>query len=659
MALRFYFPMLGIVACSDVDNKPCRAGTERGEGGHCVPIADEDNAEPVVDTGAPSDTGWPEVTPGLTYDQAVLMPPFRHGNAAWAGVALLDFDSDGWLDIFFTNGLGQPTGLYKNLGGTHFRDVAEDVGADILDQIGSVAAGDIDNDGDPDLVLAVECTWGTLDEEGNSIGDGSLILLRNEDGQFERLSVPFTEGTTSRGVCPSSVSLFDGDNDGWLDIMVDSGIDPDKLYPWKFALTEEEALDVLLHGNGDGTFGREQIVNPDIWADSRPSGLAPRSTTTFASAFFDVDGDGHIDRISGEGGRALMSFFRNEDGAFVPMADQLPVSGMGQWMGMAVADFNGDGRLDVYATNQGMSPPIVGYDNVSEFGQHLLALAEGPGGEDVLENYWLNPFHSLFLNTEDQGLVERYDWPTVADFMMATDDYSPAFVEALDGVFSPHWYPLDNLQRYGWGWGAVALDADLDGWTDVAFTGNNCAAPMTIIWDEEHGAGPGGLLLNQQGSGFVDGIHDWDVANVDDQGRYQDGRGIAVGDLNGDGLADLVFANRSYNPTQSDPLAQVAGVPRVLLSNSEFRTGNWLRVDVQGTASNRDGIGSLVTVNLGDRSVVRALGAGGATNSSNERTVLLGLGESETVDVTVRFPGGAETVVSGVAANQAIQVVEP
>ncbi|MDP7575114.1 MAG: VCBS repeat-containing protein, partial [Phycisphaerales bacterium] len=178
MSLRYCWPWLGFVACSHVDNEPCRAGTERGKGDICESIEEEDN------TGSPSDTGWPAVTPGLMYDQAVLMPPFQNGNAAWAGVALLDFDGDGWLDIFFTNGLGQPTALYRNLGGTHFRDVGEDVGAALNEQIGSVAAGDVDNDGDPDLVLGVECSWGTLDEEGNSVGDGSIILLRNQGGEF-------------------------------------------------------------------------------------------------------------------------------------------------------------------------------------------------------------------------------------------------------------------------------------------------------------------------------------------------------------------------------------------------------------------------------------------------------------------------------------------
>ena len=652
------------------------------------PVDDARTDSAAVDTGSPDSddpmdesSEWPAVTEGLSFDEAVLMPKFLHGNAAWAGVALLDYDADGWLDIFFTNGRGQPTALYRNLGGTHFRDVGAEVGAALNDQVGSAAAGDIDNDGDPDLVLGIECSWGTLDTDGGSRGDGSVLLLRNNGGQFEQISVPLSESTSVRGVCPSSVSLFDADNDGWLDIVVDSGIDPDALFPWKFGHVDEEAVDVLLFGNGDGTFGREQMVPPS--APEQTSGDMPspdQSTTTFISAFMDVDGDGRIDRLAGEGGRVLAAFTLDDAGEFVFMSDAAPTSGLGQWMGMAVADFNGDGRLDVYATNQGLSPLIVGYDNLIEFDK-----PDGdPDGEDVpLDDFddpfgeppldppgsgsglddpfpdldWLNPFHSVFLYTEGEGLVERYDWPTVMPFSTAADAYEPPYREWLEDVQSPHWYPLDNLQRQPWGWAAVALDADLDGWTDVAFTSNNCAAPMSIIWDEARGAGPGGLLLNQGGAGFYDAVIDWDLANVDAQGRYQDGRGLAVGDLNNDGMADLVFANRSYNPTQSDPLAQVAGIPRVLLSKP--RDGNWLRIDLEGTVSNRDAIGAVVTVDLGDRSVVRMLGAGGATSSSNERTVLLGTAQSEVVDLHVLFPSGTEAWLVGVSVNQAITLVEP
>jgi hypothetical protein len=357
------------------------------------------------------------------------------------------------------------------------------------------------------------------------------------------------------------------------------------------------------------------------------------------SVFLDVNADGRIDRISGEGGRPLQVFIQNADGS-LERDESRVTAGMGQWMGLAVADYDGDGDMDIYGTNQGLSPIVAGYDN--------LPRAQGIA--------WANPFHNLFIRNEDHTFTERYDWPTELTGSHGVDRIFADYFGPEKEIFE-HWFPLEGLQRLPWAWGAVALDANLDGWTDVAFTGNNCAAPMAIIWDEERGAGPGGLLLNQAGVGFVDAVFEWEIPNVDVEGRYQDGRGLATGDLNNDGVADLVFMNRSYNPTQSDPLAQEYGVPHVWLSKP--REGHWLRVDLEGTVSNRDAIGAVVSVNLGDRVVSNVLGAGGATNSASERTLLFGTGSATTVDVQVTFPSGTTTSVSDVAVDQAITVVEP
>ena len=69
----------------------------------------------------------PQQTPP-SFEAATLDPPFEHGNSGWAGVALLDYDNDGWLDIFFTNGLSQPDALYQNIGDGRFKDVAPELG---------------------------------------------------------------------------------------------------------------------------------------------------------------------------------------------------------------------------------------------------------------------------------------------------------------------------------------------------------------------------------------------------------------------------------------------------------------------------------------------------------------------------------------------------
>ena len=151
------------------------------------------------------------------------------------------------------------------------------------------------------------------------------------------------------------------------------------------------------------------------------------------------------------------------------------------------------------------------------------------------------------------------------------------------------------IQRLGSIWlspGDWALDIDADGWMDVVFNANNCAAPLRIVGDESAGAGPGTVLRNRKGEGFEDVTWKWGVANVQEDGSYPDGRGVAVGDLNNDGFPDIVYANRTFNPSQSSPLSQQPGIPNVLLS--EGNPGNWLQLDLVGSQSNRDGIGAYI-----------------------------------------------------------------
>ena len=135
---------------------------------------------------------------------------------------------------------------------------------------------------------------------------------------------------------------------------------------------------------------------------------------------------------------------------------------------------------------------------------------------------------------------------------------------------------------------------------------------------------------------------------------------MAVGVLgmmkNNDGFADLVIANRTYNPSHTDPLAQIPGSPRIWLS--EPRSGNWLQIDLEGVWSNRDGIGAIVEIRGDDEEWIHWFGTGGSTNSSSERLLTVGLGQEEEVDITVTFPTGIIVEEVDVSANQRITILE-
>ncbi len=567
----------------------------------------------------PGSAGPDTAVEGPGFVMAELDPPFEHSRAIWAGVALLDIDDDGWLDIYFTNGLHHADALYLNLGDGRFEDVAAEVGLNSLAQHGGARAADIDNDGDTDLVVTVECSSGTLDQ-GQPIADGAVVIYENQGGTFTERPVA---AVSER--CPVSVDVVDLDNDGWLDLIVGNGIDPDWLYPWVLAKEAPSAIDSLLLNDGTGDF--VQGWGLEIVSESEMPEIL--EVVTFTSAWFDIDGDGAIDRIAGLS--AEPPGVHMNTGSSLLQDNERMRSESGLWMGIAPADYDGDGDVDLYMTNEGLSPFLAGYNNI-------------PYGVPLDE---IEPSHDLFLF--DEGVFAPSGWALVANQPLGGDGFQG--LETPEGLLFEHWADPQDFQRQPWSWAAVALDANADGLPDVAFTSNNCTAPMVVVWNEAHAAGPGSLLINQ-GDSLRDDTWALGLENIDGLGRYQDGRGLAVGDLDNDGYADLVYANRTYNPSQSDPTAQVPGTPRVMLNRST--DANWLQIELEGSRSNRDAIGAMVWVD----GVAWPVGAGGATNSSSQVMLTVGLGERESADLVIRFPSGRLITMTDVSANQRLLVHE-
>jgi hypothetical protein len=267
-----------------------------------------------------------------------------------SGVALLDYDNDGWLDIYLLNGStvaafkGQEPApkamlLHNNHDGT-FTDVTAKAGVANERWGFGVAVGDYDNDGWPDIYVA---NYGK-----------NRLYHNNHDGTFSDVA---EKAGVALGGWSAGPSWGDYDHDGRLDLFVPgyAKFDPDHAQSCDFMGTKlscgplgmEGETDHLFHNNGDGTF-------TDVSAAAGVSD--PKGYYGFASTFVDVDDDGWVDLLVANDSRPNYLYRNRRNGTFEEVGylsgfalteDGRPMASMG----IAVGDYNRDGRVDFYVSN--------------------------------------------------------------------------------------------------------------------------------------------------------------------------------------------------------------------------------------------------------------------------------------------------------------------
>jgi enediyne biosynthesis protein E4 len=490
-----------------------------------------------------------------------------------AGVALLDYDADGRLDLFFTNGaaLADPmpdaaapdkreprfwNRLYRQKSDGTFEDVTERAGLRGEGYSMGAAAGDFDGDGRADLYVA-------------GFGGAGRLYRNRGDGAFEDVTQKTKALVTGWG---TSAGWFDYDADGRLDLFVARYMDWDfragSLYcgstdvraychPDNF----KGATPVLLHQKADGTF-------EDV---SARAGIADPEGKGLGVVFADFDGDGRTD-IFQANDNARQFLFRNKgDGTFEDVA---LVAGVGYdengksfaGMGVDAGDFDNDGRVDVFVT----------------------ALS--------------NETYPLFRNNGDGSFT----------YATGTTGLSPITV------------PYS-------GWGARLADFDADGLRDIFVAQGHVLDTIErttgfILYRQPP------LLLRNTGKAFVN------VSASAGLARTLAARGAAFGDLDNDGDTDVV-------------VAQTDG-PALVLRNSGAKN-HWLGLALAGAKGNRQGLGARVTVaDSGGGRQVFDVTAAGSYLSSNDPRLLVGLGGKTAVrTVEVRWPGGRTQTLNSPAID--------
>lgn len=428
----------------------------------------------------------PGDVPGQNIEDAARMYSECLVERFSGGAAVGDYDGDGKPDVYLTQlRKGPPGVLMKNNGDGTFADVTAGAHLDSVEGNGNGALfADIDNDGDRDLVVAT--VGGGRDLLFVNAGDGTFV----EQGQ--RRGIESVGNDSRRGM---SVAAGDYDNDGFLDLFftdwrmpVDWGPSPNRgarlLHnkgadsPGLFEDVTERAGVVL--GDPD-----KVQMNPAYEPYMDKSTKDHYKTASFAAAFVDLDGDRLQDLVVISDFGTSQLFWNNGDGTFVDGTSAAGFAKEGNGMGLAVADFDRDGRPDVFVT--------AIYANDSR-----MPVA-----------YTGNKLYQNVGNRQFEDVTARY--------------------ELTDG---------------SWGWGTAAADFDNDGNMDIVMTnGQFTGMYHDILGREEHVGTPKRLWMNRGNGTFAE------VAEAAGIRTRADGKGLVTFDSDGDGDLDLLMVNNGQHPT--------------------------------------------------------------------------------------------------------------
>jgi hypothetical protein len=506
--------------------------------------------------------------------------PRRHLIEAMpGGVAVFDYDGDGRLDLYFTNGAAIPqlvkesprhsNRLFRNDGSMRFTDVTDASGLRGEGYSMAAAVGDYDNDGDADLFVG---------------GVHRQALYRNVGGRFE--DVTAKAGLASdRWVVGGG--WFDYDNDGWLDLLA---------------------------------------VNYTTWtADfDRYCGDAARSIRVYCHPKWFPP--------------VPLTLYRSRgDGTFEDVSVPSGVAGhAGRGMAVAFADYDGDGRLDFYVTNDKL--PSFLFRNLGngkfEESALLAGVALPEHGQDI---------SAMGVDFRDYDNDGRPDVHVTA---LAGESF-PLYRNLGNGLFQDVTYRtrLAAMVAGRSGWSNGFFDFDNDGWKDL-FTANSHVNDEIERFESHAYRLPNSVFRNQGDGSFADASLESGLA----AGPARAHRGAGFGDFDGDGRVDVVVTS-------------LEGPAELWWNQSPGAGHHWLQVRLVGTRSNRDGIGAVVTLIAGSdprwRQLTNHMTTAVGYASSSSAPVHFGTGAALTIDrLEIRWPSGTLQVLRDVATDRVLRVRE-
>ncbi|MEA2173817.1 MAG: enediyne biosynthesis protein [Blastocatellia bacterium] len=531
--------------------------------------------------------------PTLDHKLDHIMPQVASMGAA---VSIVDFDRDGWQDIYTTNsGEGSLNALYRNQHDGTFKDVAAEMGvADVNRAETGVSTGavwgDYDNDGYEDLFIY---KWGKPELFHNDAGHGFTRVS-------EAAGLPLW-------VNANTAIWFDYDRDGKLDLFLGGYYPEDvdlwhlkdtRMMPESFEYAQNGGRKYLFHNLGGGKF---EEVSARLGIETRRWALA--------AAAADLRGTGYPDLVIANDYGVTELFF-NEEGKHFTSAGEKSGIGFAPKSGMnaAFGDILNQGRYAIYVSN-------ITEEGVLIQGNNLWVPKEGREG-DALQ------YENL---ARDMG-VELGGWSFGAQFGDLNND---GFLDLylVNGYVSGHrgadyWYDFSKVAG-----GNTNIISDAANWPPM--NGRSLSG-----YQQKH------VWLNDGAGRFNE------VAQVTGVTDTYDGRSVALADLWNRGALDVIVAN------QRGPL--------LLYKNEVAPENKWIDFELEGTASNRSAIGAEVTLYWNGQKQVQEISGGSGFCAQNQRKLHFGLGKTVAdLRAVIRWPSGKIQTLDALSIGQVNKLKEP
>jgi hypothetical protein len=540
---------------------------------------------PVADEGPAGPAWFADVTAEVGLDFVHDAGPVGHffmPQIMGAGAALFDLDGDGRLDLYLLQSGGPDSRstnrLYRQGPDGRFTDISQGSGLDVAGYCTGVAVGDVNNDGRPDVLVT---QYG-----------GLKLFLNNGNSTF-------TDAGPGSGLDSvlwgTSASFVDYDRDGWLDLVAVNYVlyDPS----------------VLCHDRQ----GRRDCCNPRQFPGSVTRlyrNRGPQASTV-------------------EAGRSV--------GRFEDVTEKAGLSRQaGPGLGIACADFTGDGWPDLFVANDGAPNHLWVNQRNGTFQEEAVARGlafDGMGRAPANMGVALG-------DVDGNGLFDLF-------VTHLTSETHTLWCQEPRGFFRDRTVPagLAPPGSRGTGFGTVLADFNHDGAPDVVAVNGRVARGQPVaeealgpFWSQY---GERNQLFAGTGNGTFQDVSPRDRALCGVPGVY---RGLACGDIDGDGALDLV-------------VTELAGRARLLRNVAPDR-GHSLLVRALDPALQRDAYGAEVAVRAGGRRWVRWINPGYSYLCSNDSRAHVGLGPVDRVDaIDVLWPDGTRETFPGGPASPRSELV--